>query len=142
MSKGRGGKQPLVRPGCYYTPGSCFRVKQHVVLQEGDDPPVSRCSGRLLPGEAPPPHVGQPKGLHQALFERRKVEGVLTPGSKKKPSNRSERTEAAFHCLEENGGQVTGIDPDTGKDKGASAWPDACGSAVEDPNCGVGARLP
>ena len=107
-----------------------------VVFQEGDDPPASKCSGRLLPGEAPPPCVGQPKGLHQALFERSKVEGVLTPGSKKNPSNRSERTEAVYHWLEENGGQVTGIDPDTGKDKGASAWPDVYGSAVEDPNCG------
>jgi hypothetical protein len=91
-------------------------VKQHVVFQEGDDPPVSSCSGRLLPGEAPPPCVGQPKGLHQALFERSKLEGALTPDSKQKRSNnRSERTEAVYHWLEENGGQVTGIDPDTGK---------------------------
>ena len=86
MSKGWGGKQPLMRPGYYYTPDSCFRVKQHMVFQEGDDPPVSKYSGRLLPGEAPPPYVGQPKGLHQALFERSKLEGVLTPASKKSPA--------------------------------------------------------
>jgi hypothetical protein len=107
-----------------------------MVFQEGDDPPVPKHPGRLLPGEAPPPCVGQPKGLNQALFERSKLEGALMSGSKKKPSNRSERTEAVHHWLEENGGQVTGIDPDTGKDKGASAWPGACGSAVEDTNCG------
>jgi hypothetical protein len=38
--------------------------------------------------------------------------------------------------LEENGGQVTGVDPDTGKDRVTSAWPDVCGSAVQDPDAG------
>jgi len=131
MSKGWGGGQPKMRPGCYYGPDSLFRIKQHMVFQEGDPPPVSKCAARIPAGQDPPSYIGEAKGLHQVLHERLKLVGLVAAATKKKKAaNRSEQTETVYEWLEENGGQVTGIDPDTGKDRGASAWPDVCGSAV------------
>ena len=126
-----------MRPGHYYGPDSLFRIKQHMVFQEGDPPPVSKCAARMPAGQDPPSYIGEAKGLHQVLHERLKLVGLVAAATKKKKAaNRSERTETVCGWLEENGRQVTGTDPDTGKDRGASAWPDVCGSAVEDPDAG------
>jgi hypothetical protein len=70
--------------------------------------------------------------LHQVLHERLKIVGVTAAAPKKKDTNRNERTQVVHEWLQGNGGQVTGTDPDTGRDRGSSAWPDACGSVVLD----------
>ena len=90
--------------------------EQHVVFQPGDPPPVSKYSGRLKAGEAPPSHVGQPKGVHQVLFERQVVEATL-PATE---ILRSDRETLVLNYLEEEG-RIPHNNPDR--------WNDECGSA-------------
>ena len=81
ISKGWGGKQPLMRDTQWVDSEGTMHL-QKMVFVEADrikfpDGPVSRHSGRLKPNEGPPDWVGCAKGAHQVLFERRIVEGKL-----------------------------------------------------------------
>jgi hypothetical protein len=58
MSKGWGGKQPKTHATKWKDSNDVEHV-QHVVFQPDDPLPVSKYSGRLKAGEAPPSHVGE-----------------------------------------------------------------------------------
>jgi hypothetical protein len=123
ISKGWGGKQPLMRDTQWVDSEGTIHL-QKMVFAEADrikfpDGPVSRYSGRLKPNEGPPDWVGCAKGAHQVLFERRIVEEKLAndPAAARNP-----RQKLILDFLEEEG-RITYTNPDK--------WNDTCGVAGE-----------
>jgi len=98
MSKGWGGRQPKMHSTTWTDSQGNLRV-QHMVFQQGDPEPISKCSARLKKGEAAPGCVGQAKGLHQVLCERGIAEATLA----KDITRKSDREEQIMAALEEEG---------------------------------------
>ena len=103
-SKGKRHKQPMVFTG------------------KSGEKVVSSCCGRKKNKNDPDPHrKGQPKGLHQMLWERGLVEAKLTPKRVLDPTSREGRT---FEFLEAEGR----MDAQT---TNPNSWNNECG--CEDP---------
>jgi hypothetical protein len=130
MSVGWGGKQPLMKQTAWCDAKGKKHVQDVVFTGKKGEKKTSSCSGRKKNKKDPDPsHVGQAKGLHQVLWERGLVPGVLTPSQKLDPTSCEGRT--ILH-LEAEGrmGAVT---------QNAADWADTCGCLAPPDDFPVGA---
>jgi hypothetical protein len=113
ISKGWGGKQPLMRDTQWVDSEGTMHL-QKMVFVEADrikfpDGPVSRHSGRLKPNEGPPDWVGCAKGAHQVLFVRARI--VEEKLANDPAAARNPREKLILDFLEEEG-RATCTNPD------------------------------
>jgi hypothetical protein len=88
MSVGWGGKQPRMKETWYIDIAGKRRKQSMIFTGQQTEILVSSFSGRKPKGAPEPSHVGEPKGLHQVLWERGLVPALLTPSSKVNPTSR------------------------------------------------------